>query len=138
MIIYFFSSVQSPDTVSSRLSPPFSKPSPKFPPSSRETSPFKLPSSHLNSPFPDQGHTPSLAEGINRGFASAYTLGSAREGEGPTFGGVHLSQGELGGGGKNLLDVMGSKFISNAVPTGIPVGKQSELFQNATVRNVRI
>lgn len=54
-----------------------------------------------------------------------------------TFGGgaSHAAVNEVGRTGQNLLDAMSSKFVAS-VPAGLPMGQQSEMLQNATVKKV--
>lgn len=109
--------VQSPDTVSNKSSPA---------------------PTNFHTPSPDRHvHTLSVAEGINRGFASAQSLSDTGRGVSANPLGTVHSADDMGGGGKGLVDAMGSKFEAN-VPAGLPVPNQAEVFQNTTVKRVSV
>ena len=115
------SAVQSPDTGSSKSSPPLSTP--------RHT-----PTAMLDLPG---GQTQSLSDRLNRSHTQSPVDGFGRVTQLPMpsqLGGGAAVAERVGDTGQNLVDVMSSKFITGP-PPGLPIGNQA-YSSGSEVKNV--
>ena len=114
--------VQSPDTCSSKSSPPLS--APLYPPTTMD------PTGRAQSL--GRSYTSSPVDSLIGGRMSQLPMPSP-------LGGMASVADRVGGSGQNLVDVMSSKFIPGQQPMGNqPMGNQPDAYNSTLVKNVSV